>query len=65
MSQNKIKPQSPKENEVITYGAPVFAPDYSGTLLAADMCNNFNEHSMYIRFLCCTANLTQLLYCCC
>ncbi len=29
----------------------VFAPDYSATVLAAKMCNNSNEHSMYIRFM--------------
>ncbi len=26
-SLNKIKPQSPKKNEVDTYGTPVFPPD--------------------------------------
>jgi hypothetical protein len=40
------------ENEVHTYGALVFAPDYSATVLAAKMCTNSNQHSMYIRFLC-------------
>ncbi len=34
-----------------TYGAPVFAPDYSTTVLAAKMCINSDEHSIYIRFL--------------
>jgi hypothetical protein len=28
------------------YGAPVFAPDYSTTVLGAKMCTNSNEHSM-------------------
>ncbi len=27
MSPNKIKPHGHKENELDTYGAPVFAPD--------------------------------------
>jgi hypothetical protein len=37
-----------KKNEVDTYGATVFAPDYSATVLAAKMCSNFNEHSLDI-----------------
>jgi hypothetical protein len=28
------------------------APDYSAYILAAIMCSNSHEHSMYIRFLC-------------
>jgi hypothetical protein len=32
-----------------TYGAPVFAPDYSATVLAAKLCTNSH---LYIRFLC-------------
>ncbi len=36
-----------RKNEVDTYGAPVFVPDYSTTVLAANMCANSNEHSMY------------------
>ncbi len=43
---NKIKPQSPKENEVHTYRAPDFAPDYSAAVLATKMCTYSNEHSM-------------------
>jgi hypothetical protein len=39
------------KNEVDIYGAPVFAPDYSATVLAAKMCTNANEHSMDIRYL--------------
>ncbi len=39
-----------QKNEVDTYGAPVFAADYSMTVIAAQMCTNPNE-SMYIRFL--------------
>ena len=39
-----------RKNKVDTYGAPVFAPDYSTTVLAA-MFTYSNEHSMYIRFL--------------
>jgi len=31
-----------------TYGAPVFAPDYSTIVLATKMCTNSDEHSMYI-----------------
>ncbi len=40
------------KNEVDTYGAPVFAPDYGATVLAAKMCTNSNELARYIRFLC-------------
>ncbi len=37
-SQNKIRPQSPKEKlSRYTYGAPVFAPDYSSTGFAPKM----------------------------
>jgi hypothetical protein len=50
-SLNKIKPQSPTENEVDTYGAQVIAPYYNATVLAAKTCTNSTEHSMYIRFL--------------
>jgi hypothetical protein len=39
------------KNEVDPCGAPVFAPDYSATVLAAKMCTNSNEHSIYIIFL--------------
>ncbi len=40
------------KNEVNTQGAPVFAPDYSASVLAKKMCtNNANGHFMYIRFL--------------
>jgi hypothetical protein len=35
---------------VDTYQAPVFAPDYTTTVLVAKM---FDEHSMHIRFLRC------------
>ncbi len=41
---NKIKPQSPKKNEVHTYGTPDFAPDYSATVLATKKCPYSNEH---------------------
>jgi hypothetical protein len=40
-----------RKNEVDTCGAPVFAPDYSTTVLAAKMCTNSTEHSMYNIFL--------------
>jgi len=40
-----------RTNVVDTYGAPVFAPDYSATVLAAKMCTNSNEQSMHIIFL--------------
>ncbi len=40
----------PKKNAEHTFGAPVFAPDYSATILVAKMCANSNEHSMHIRF---------------
>jgi hypothetical protein len=42
-----------RKNKVDTYRAPVFAPDYSNTALAAKMCINYHGHSMYIRSLCC------------
>jgi hypothetical protein len=44
-----MKSQSMKENEVHTYGAPVCALP----LFTAQMCTNYKEHSMYIRFLWC------------
>jgi len=50
--QRKSNHRVPRSKEVDTYGAQVFAPDYSATVLAAKMCTNTNEHSMYIRFLC-------------
>ena len=34
---NKIIPKSPNQNRVDTYETPVFAPDYSATVLAAKM----------------------------
>ncbi len=40
-----------RKNEVNTYGAPVFAPEHSATVLAAKMCSNSKEHSTYFRFL--------------
>jgi hypothetical protein len=39
------------KNKVDTFGAPVFASDYSATVLAAKICINSHEHSMYIIFL--------------
>jgi hypothetical protein len=51
-SLNKIKSQSPWENKVDTYGATLFAPDYSANVLAAKMCTNSHKHSIYIRFIC-------------
>ncbi len=38
------------KNKVYTYRAPVFAPDFSTAVLAAKICTNSHEHSMYIRF---------------
>ncbi len=46
-SLNKIRPQSPKEKLRITYGAPVFAPDYSATCLAAKMWTN-SQWAFYV-----------------
>jgi hypothetical protein len=40
-----------RKNDVDTFEAPVFAPNYSATVLAAKMCTNFNEHFMYIKSL--------------
>jgi len=40
------------KNVVDTYWAPVFAPDYSTTALAANMCTKLQDHSRCIRFLC-------------
>ncbi len=34
-----------RKNKPDTYWAPIFAPDYSATVLAAKMCTNSNEHS--------------------
>ncbi len=39
------------KNEIDTYKALVFAPDYSTAVLATKMFTNSNEHSIYIRFL--------------
>ncbi len=36
-----------RKNEVDTYGASVFAPDYSVTASTAKLCINSIEHSMY------------------
>ncbi len=41
-----IKPQSPKQNRVDTYEAPVFAPDYSTTVLVAKIYTDHHEHSI-------------------
>jgi hypothetical protein len=41
-----------RKNLVDTYGAPVFASDYSTSVLVAKMRTNSDEHSMYITFLC-------------
>jgi hypothetical protein len=49
----KSKIRVPWKNKVDTYEAPVFAPDFSTNVLAAQMCANFYDHSMSIRFLCC------------
>jgi hypothetical protein len=40
-----------KQNKVATNGAPVLAPNCSTTILAAKMCTNSHEHSLYISFL--------------
>jgi hypothetical protein len=46
-SLNKIKPQSPKEKSSrYTYGAQIFPPDYSATVLGAKLCAN--SHKYYI-----------------
>ncbi len=39
------------KNKVDTYGAPVFAPDYGATVLAAKMSTNSHQHYLYIIFL--------------
>jgi hypothetical protein len=49
--QIKSNYKVPKKNKIDTYEAPVFAVDYSGTVLVAKICTNSNEHSMYPRFL--------------
>jgi hypothetical protein len=48
MSRIKFKSQCPKKNEVYTFGASGFAPDYSATVLAAKMCINSYEHFICI-----------------
>jgi hypothetical protein len=40
-----------RKNSVYTYGAPVFAPNCSTTILASKICTNSDDHFMYIRFL--------------
>jgi hypothetical protein len=40
-----------RKNEVDTYGAPIFATDYSANVLAAKMCATSNGQSVNIRFL--------------
>ncbi len=42
-----IKPQSPKEKWSRSYGAPVYAPDYSATGLAAKMWTN-SQWAFYV-----------------
>ena len=37
-SLNKMTQEYKGKNEVYTYGAPVFTPDYSATVLAAKLC---------------------------
>jgi hypothetical protein len=49
--QIKLNQRVPRKNEVETYGAPVFAPDYSTTVLGAKMCTDSNEHSLNVKFL--------------
>ncbi len=44
-----------RKNKLDTCGTPVFAPDYSATVLAAKMFTNSNDHSMYFRFIWCQA----------
>jgi hypothetical protein len=44
-------PRGRRENELDPYGAPVFAPNYSATILSAKLCTNSNEHFMHKRFL--------------
>jgi hypothetical protein len=39
------------KNTVEAYGALIFTPDYSATVLAAKICTNSHEHSMHIRFI--------------
>ncbi len=43
---NKNKLQSPMQNRADIYGAPVFAPDYSATILVVKMWTNNHEHSI-------------------
>jgi hypothetical protein len=37
-----------RKNKVDTYGASFFAPDYSAAVLAAKMCTNSNDHTIFI-----------------
>jgi len=50
-SLDKVNPQSPNKKQNRHLWSANFAPDYSATVLAAEMCTNSHEHSMYIRFL--------------
>jgi hypothetical protein len=45
--QIKSNHRTLRENEVGKYGAPVFAPDYSTTVLAAKMCTNTDQHCVH------------------
>jgi hypothetical protein len=48
--QIKSNHRTLRENEVCKYEAPVFAPDYSTSVLAAKMCTNTNQHCVFIIF---------------
>jgi hypothetical protein len=51
-----------RKNKVDIYGSPVFAPDYSAPVQAAELCTNSHEHSKYIRYRCFVTIFT--LVCC-
>jgi hypothetical protein len=46
MSVNKLKLQRKTENKVDTYKAPVFAPDYSASVLAVQKYLTFLGHML-------------------
>jgi len=41
-----MKQQSPNQNKIDTCGAPVYAPDYSATVVIAKMSTLCHEHSI-------------------
>jgi hypothetical protein len=49
-----------RKNEVDTYGAPNFAPDYSATVLAAKKSVNSSKHSFFVYYFLCVRDIKNL-----